>query len=90
MGVSITMRPGTVMRSKGGPVDITPGLRSRAATILRTYWGDSPMEINRDDLDTLAKLANGASVYASEDDNIWLKIMSAVNEHDACVIQMEY
>ena len=90
MGVSILMRPGTIMRSKGDPVNITQGFRSRAASVIRGYFGESPCEIDRDHLDTLRKLEAGASIYTNEGDNIWAKIGAAVHEHDCVVIVMEY
>jgi hypothetical protein len=90
MGVSISMRPGSIMRSKGDPIDITPGWRSQAAAILESAFGRSPMELGRDELPLLKSMAIGASVYASDDDNMWCKLMAAVEEHTIITVALEY
>lgn len=90
MGVSIQMRPGTIMRSKGEPISITPGLRSRAAEILRSNFGSSPMEIDQDSASLLETLAAGASVYVGNDRNMWQQILTAVEEHNCVVVSLEY
>jgi hypothetical protein len=89
MGVSIKMRPGTIMRSKGEPISITPGLRSRAAELLRVNFGSSPMEIDQDSEPLLETLSAGASIYTGED-NMWQKILTAVQEHNCVVVSLEY
>jgi hypothetical protein len=88
MGVSISMRGGTVMRSKSEPVDITPGLRSRAASVLEAYFGSSPMEIDQDHLRTLETLADGAAVY--ETNNIWRTIIAGVRDYECVTIALEW
>lgn len=89
MGVSISIRPGSVMRSKGEPVTITPGMRSRAASILTTMFGQSPFEIHKEDLPSLESMALGASLYVV-DENMWQQIIDMVNEHDVVTMALEY
>ena len=90
MGVSISMRPGTIMRSKGGPIDITPGWRSQAAMILQERYGQCPCEINADDLYELEWAARASSVHSSDSENFWKKIVDAVREHHSVVIDTQY
>ena len=90
MGVSIMMRAGTVMRSKGEPKDITPGRRSHAASILRSMFGEAPFEIDEDSLHDLRRMSQAASVYTQDSDNMWLTIKEAVEEHHCVTIAMEY
>lgn len=91
MGVSILMTPGIVGRNFGKQVDITPGWRSKAAEVLRDHWGDTPMQLLAShDLSTLQLLAAGASVYSSDEANIWIKIAAALDEHNTVTIVLEY
>ena len=90
MGVSIRMRPGTVMRSKGDEVTITPGARSKAAQILRERFGSSPMEIDGDYQEALELLAEGASVYCGAELNMWQQMLNAVRDHGCIVVSLEY
>lgn len=90
MGVSIEMRPGTIMRSKGDVIRITPGLRSRGAAALRRYFGESPMEIDTDHIALLEMLAQGAAVYVHDEDNMFLKIKMGVEGHGCVVVKLEY
>jgi hypothetical protein len=48
------------------------------------------VEIDRDHACTLALLANGATVFAADEDNLWKKMLDAVREHGCIVITMEY
>jgi hypothetical protein len=78
MGVSISMRPGTIMRSRGEPMDITPGSRSKGAGLLERFWGPSPCEIDRGALPLLESLDAGASLYLLGEDSFWRKIATAI------------
>ena len=84
------MRPGSIMRSKGVPVDITPGARSKAVELLRAYFGDFPMEIHSDDLENLRRMESAASIYVSDEDNIWKKLADVIKEHSIVTVIAEY
>lgn len=90
MGVSIEMRPGTVMRSKGAPVDVTPGMRSKAAKLIQERFGKSPCELDRDHIEALRAMADGASIYMDDDENIWLRMLKGIEEHDCIVVSLNY
>ncbi len=90
MGVSILMRPGTIMRSKGTPKVITPGSRSRAAAVLQEVFGQCPLELDDDCLAALTQMAAAASVYTQDQDNMWLAIQQAVTDHHCVTITLEY
>lgn len=90
MGVSISMRPGSVMRSMGGIQDITPGWRSQAAKVLRDYFGDFPMEIHAADLELLRRMEAAASVYTSDEENIWKKIADEICDYSVVTLTAEY
>lgn len=90
MGVSIVMRPGTIMRSKGKPEDITPGFRSAAASVLRDMFGETPFEVNRDDLERLTWMRRACTVYTLDEPNFWGRIEQAVEAFDSVVIDFSY
>lgn len=91
MGVSILMTPGLPGRNFGKQVDITPDMRSRAADVLRNRFGNSPMMLTAVyDLEYMRALEAGASIYTSEEDNIWHKIAEALGEHGSVTIVLEY
>lgn len=89
MGVNIMMRPGTIMRSKGEPICITPGFRSKAAGQIERLFGSTPCEINRDDLYKLELLETGESLHLNEG-GFWHSIRVAVETYDSVVIDLEY
>lgn len=91
MGVSIMMSPGVPGRNFGKQVNITPGLRSDAAKILRHYWSESPITLTlTQDGDKLRAMADACTVHALDRENFWKQIADAVDEHGAVVITMEY
>lgn len=90
MGVSISMRPGSIMRSLGKERSITPGWRSQAAKVLREYFGDFPMEIHAEDLETLRRMESAASVYTRDEENIWKIIADEIKDHSVVTLNAEY
>jgi len=91
MGVSIFLRPGTIMRPTGEPVNITPGLRSQFATQVRWMFGNFPIEMFRDGHhESLMDMARAASVYTTDDDNVWLKLAMAVDANGVVTLFAEY
>jgi hypothetical protein len=91
MGVSVEMRPGTLKRSKGEPVDITPGRRSHFVMgIMVPVFGPSPIELTRDDLPNLELLALGESLHVHKNDSTFDKIITCVKENDACCLFFEW
>jgi len=90
MGVSILMTPGPIGRNRGKQVNITPGLRSAAAGILRQCFGEAPFTLTGRDVDILRTMETGASIYAGTNDNLWKTIADAIEEHDAVTIVTEY
>ena len=91
MGVSILMMPGPIGRNFGKQVNITPGLRSQAASVLREVWGEAPFTLVADhDLDIVERLEAGASMYTSDKENMWRTIRLALEDHGAISIIMQY
>lgn len=92
MGVSIMMSPGVPGRNRGKQVNITPGLRSRAADVLRQEFSNSPITLTAaEDLGKLALMASATRVCIFDDkDNFWKIIADAVAMHDAVTITLEY
>ena len=92
MGVAIMMTPGPAGRNFGKQINITPGWRSRAATIIRDRFGPSPCVIvdNCNDVELLRTLADGERLHVSDAENFWKKVADAVEEHGAVTIVMEY
>jgi hypothetical protein len=90
MGVSISMRPGTVGRSLGVLVNITPGWRSQAASVLRNRFSGFPMELTAvQDLSMVQAMGDGASVYTRDEENIWKIIAEAMVEHGVVTLIAE-
>ncbi len=90
MGVSLIMKVRTCHRVYSHPVNITPGLRSRCAQILRERFGKAPHRLDREDLEIIEAWAQGASVCTSDEENVWKKIAQALNEHGGVEIEAEY
>lgn len=90
MGVSVFMRPGSIMRSMGEPVNITPGMRSQFVSVLEEQFGHCPMELHQDDGYRLGIMAAAASVYASSDKNAWQMLSDALAEHGVVTVTAEY
>jgi hypothetical protein len=90
MGVSIFLRPGTNLRPTGELINITPGLRSQCAAALRQLYGEFPIEFHLGDYDDLKRLAWAASVYAFDDDNVWLKLAMAVEGSGVVTLFADY
>lgn len=91
MGVSIQMRPGSIARSMGDLVNITPGWRSQAASVMRDMFSDFPLELHAtSDLQTLQHMAKGASVYTSDKENMWRILADAVIEYGVVTVVAEY
>ena len=90
MGVSISMRPGSIARSKGDLVSITPGWRSQAAKVMREHFGEFPLELHTDDISTLRKMEAGASLYTHDPENFWKTLADAVCDNDVVTVVAEY
>jgi hypothetical protein len=90
MGVSLTMKVRVARGVFAHPVNITPGWRSRCVTILTERFGPPPYRLDREDQDLIETLAQGASVYTDDKDNVWKKIAEALNEFGGVEIEAEY
>ena len=90
MGVSLIMKVRTGHRCYARPVNITPGWRSRCEQVLRERFGEPPHRLDQDDMPIIEALADGASVYTSDDDNVWRTIARALDEHHGVEIEAEY
>ena len=90
MGVSLIMKVRTGHRVYGHPVDITPGWRARCAQILRERFGEAPHRLDRENVNLIEVMAEGASVYTSDEENVWLTIATAINTHGGVEIEAEY
>ena len=90
MGVSVFMRPGSIMRSMGEPVNITPGCRSQFVDMFRQHFGDFPAELHQDDVWKLELMAAAASVYADAAGNVWMLLFAAVHTYNIVTVTAEY
>jgi hypothetical protein len=90
MGVSLIMKVRTAHHVYTNPVNITPGLRSRCAQILRGRFGDPPYRLDREDSYLIEALSEGASVYTSDEENVWKKIAVAIGDYGGVEIDAEY
>jgi hypothetical protein len=89
MGVSLIMKVRTG-HTYGQPQDITPGWRSQCALVLRERFGDAPHRLDAQDLHTIEEWAIGASVYTSDEENVWKRVAAAISAHGGVEIDAEY
>ncbi len=91
MGVSISMTPGPIGRNFGKQMDIAPGWRSKAASVLREHFREAPFTLTaQQDLSLIRTLEDGASVYTPDEENMWKQIGDALAEHGSITITMDY
>ena len=90
MGVSLTIKPGTLRKPFGEEQIITPGTRSVAYGILDKMFGKPPWEFSKDDQEDFMLLSIGASLYTQENDNFWMKISNAIEEYGVVTLWAEF
>jgi hypothetical protein len=90
MGVSLIMKVRTGHHVYADPQDITPGWRSQCALVLRERFGEAPHRLDREDAPLLEEWARGASVYTSDEKNVWKLIAQAIHNHGGVEIEAEY
>jgi hypothetical protein len=91
MGCRIWIRPGSIKTPKGEPIDITPGLRSLAASVIEHVFGPFPCEIFESDFGVqLDLMASAASVFTRDEENIWKVMHRAIMDHHVITVGVEY
>jgi hypothetical protein len=58
--------------------------------VLANSFGEAPHRLDRNDLALIEAYARGASVYTSDDDNVWQLIAAAIANHGGVEIEVEY